>query len=289
VRRRGVPLSTWAELLPAARRARVQRLAVVGLVLALLATAVALAFGRTAVIRSYLPPDRTTILVLDVSSSIDSTTYRQIQHTLAQLAGSHDRVGLVLFSDIAYEALPPGTPARELKPLLRYFTPLKDKKPIPGYPSFTLAEQPFPVNPWADTFTGGTRISSGLVLARQVIADNHIARPLVLLVSDLATDYRDIPLTESLLRGYVRDRIPLQVVGLSPLPGDRSVFEHALGAGGGSVGDAAPVAPDEAPRVQTLADGFPKGLVVAALLLLLALAAYERLSVRIDPPREVER
>jgi hypothetical protein len=193
-----------------------------------------------------------------------------------------------VFSDIAYEALPPGTPARQLKPLLRYFTPLKNKKPIPGYPSFTLADLPFPVNPWAETFTGGTRISSGLLLARQVIADQHIARPLVMLVSDLATDYRDIPVTESLLRGYVRDRIPLKVVGLSPLPGDRSVFEHALRDGGGTVTDATPLAPDEAPRVRTLRDAFPTGLVVAVLVLLLALAAYERLSVRIDPPLREE-
>ena len=49
-----------------------------------------------------------------MSWSVSYDGYAQIEKTLSDLAGSGRRLGLVLFSDIAYEALPPGTQASEL-------------------------------------------------------------------------------------------------------------------------------------------------------------------------------
>ena len=60
--------------------------------------------------------------MLDVSASISADTYSRIGATLSSLARSGGRYGLVVFSDQAYEALPPGTPASDLRPLVRYFT-----------------------------------------------------------------------------------------------------------------------------------------------------------------------
>ena len=61
------------------------------------------------------------MLVLDVSRSIKPEANRTITDVLQQLIRSQSRLGLVAFSDIAYQLLPPGTPSRELRSLLRFF------------------------------------------------------------------------------------------------------------------------------------------------------------------------
>ncbi len=279
-----MPLARFGWARAEGRRTALVRAAIAAAVLGLAAAAVLLALGRREVQRSFIPPRASGIVLLDVSSSIDPTTFRQIEQTLAKLASTRDRFGLIFYSDVAYQALPPGTRALELKPLLRYFTPLKDAKPVPGYPSYTVADRPFPANPWTDAFTGGTQISSGLLLAREVIRAQHVVRPYVVLISDLADDYRDIPVLESLLGGYVRDRIPLRVVALSPSPGDLAVFQHALGHGLGRI-DQAPEPPvTQVPRVEALASGVPLALMVVAGLLLVALALHETWSARLPLP-----
>src|ERR1700759_5544889 len=73
--------------------------------------------------RRYLPAQAVGIVVLDVSSSVRPSTYYRIEQTLNSIAASKGRLGLVLFSDTAYEALPPGTPAAVLVPFLRFFAP----------------------------------------------------------------------------------------------------------------------------------------------------------------------
>src|SRR5581483_6418490 len=94
--------------------------------------------------------------------------YDQIERTLQDLAGSGRRIGLVLFSDIAYEALPPGTPASELRPYVRFFR-------ARGTP-----------NPWQEAFAGGTRIWSALDLAHRMLQRDHVGNGAVVLISDLA-------------------------------------------------------------------------------------------------------
>src|SRR5204862_7929182 len=106
-----------------------------------------------------LPAHSAAIVLLDVSASISADTYPRIGATLSSLSRSGGRYGLIVFSDQAYEALPPGTGARDLAPLVRYFT----LPPIHG----PGAAQTFPVNPWQRVFSAGTKISAGLELARQ--------------------------------------------------------------------------------------------------------------------------
>ena len=111
-RRRGAPASSSLTLADPARLA---------------ATVAAFLVAPRTPGRKFLPADTTGIVVLDVSSSVKPTTYFRIEQTLATIAATQSRLGLVLFSDVAYEAFPPGTAAAELKPLLRFFAPPTSK------------------------------------------------------------------------------------------------------------------------------------------------------------------
>jgi hypothetical protein len=166
-----------------------------------------------------LPSHADTIVVLDLSASISSDTFSRIGGTLAELSRSGGRIGLVLFSDQAYEAFPPGTPAADLAPFVRYFT--LPKQQTPGF------APTFPDNPWQSTFTGGTRISAGLDLAHQIALAGGGRAPVVL-VSDLDDDPGDLTRLASVLLAYRRDRVPVRIVGLNPSPGDVALFTRLL-------------------------------------------------------------
>ena len=71
-----------------------------------------------------------------------------------RLIADNASIGLVVFSDVPYELLPPGTPASELRPMLRLLVP-----PRLGPP----------VNPWSITFRAGTKVSAALQLARDML------------------------------------------------------------------------------------------------------------------------
>jgi hypothetical protein len=166
-----------------------------------------------------LPSHADTILVLDLSASISSDTFSRIGGTLAALSRSGSRLGLVVFSDQAYEAFPPGTPASDLAPFVRYFT--LPKQQAPGF------APTFPANPWQSTFTGGTRISAGLDLAH-VIALAGGRRATVVLVSDLDDDPGDLPRLASVLLAYRRDHVPVRIIGLAPSADNVALFMRLL-------------------------------------------------------------
>ena len=169
-----------------------------------------------------LPAHADTVLVLDLSASIDSDTFSGIGGTLAAFSRSDARVGLVCFSDEAYEALPPGTAAVDLAPLVRYFTPLPQKRA-----GFALS---YPRNPWEDTFSGGTRISAGMELAHEIAVSSR-RRPTVVLVSDLEDAPGDLARLANVLLAFRRDRVPVRIVGLDPSRVGRRFLSRAAGAG----------------------------------------------------------
>lgn len=257
---------------PALRRpARLTFLVRTGLAAVALGAAVAfLVLSRNPHTRTVvpLPHDASTIVVLDVSASISSDTYARIGGTLAALARSDAPIGLVVFSDSAYEALPPGVPASDLQPFVRYFT--LPKTPQSG------AAQSFPPNPWTASFSGGTRISSGLELAH-AIATAQAKRSTVVLVSDLDDDPNDVAALSVVTAAYQRDHVPIRVVGLNPSEQNVALFERLLG------GDV-PVA--QAPTLDQLAPHdvtpFPWTLLALALLAAAALAAREAWSPRLE-------
>jgi len=167
-----------------------------------------------------LPAHGQNVLVLDLSASISADTFSRIGGTLASFARSGKRFGLVIFSDQAYEAMPPGTPAADLAPFVRYFTLPKQR--VPGF------APTFPDNPWQSTFTGGTRISAGLELAHTIAVAGGGPPATVVLVSDLDDEPGDLPRLASVLLAYRRDQIPVRIVGLDPSSDNVALFDRLL-------------------------------------------------------------
>jgi hypothetical protein len=215
-----------------------------------------------------LPRDASTVLVLDVSASISTDTYSRIGGTLAAISRSGGRIGLVVFSDTAYEALPPGVAAADLAPFVRYFT-------LPAHTPAGFAPT-FPPNPWTNTFTAGTRISAGLELAHTIaLAQPH--RPAVVLISDLDDDPNDLAALAGVLAAYHRDDIPVRVIGLNASVQDVTLFQRLVGA---------PVPVAQAPTLDQVpphtVTALPAALLALAVAAALALALREAWSPRLE-------
>src|SRR5438093_2248688 len=122
-----IPIATTATMGPAVRRTLVLRIALGALLIALVVVATETGRSKAAAGRGLVPGGVGGMLVLDVSRSIKPDANRTITNVLQQLVDSHSRIGLVVFSDIAYEMLPPGSPSAELRPLLPYFRAVAPK------------------------------------------------------------------------------------------------------------------------------------------------------------------
>ena len=254
MRRPAIPLGDVGALVRPFRRTLVFRLALAAALAGTLAAAYVGA-DRTGKHTGLLPSGKSPIVAIDMSWSVSYDNYDQIERALRDLAGSGRRIGLVLFSDIAYEALPPGTRASELRPYLRFFR-------TRGTP-----------NPWQEAFAGGTRIWSALDLAHRMLERDHVPNGAVVLISDLADAPNDRALLAQTLSSYVSDRIPVKIVALDPTPEDAQLFERALAHGGGTVETLGPATRSAAtrrprPALQTT-------LVASALALALLLGLNE--------------
>jgi hypothetical protein len=254
-----VPLADARTFAARARRTRLAQRAAVAAV----ATAGALLLLAT--LRSeprpaaYVPPESSALVVLDVSASISSDTYARITATLDRLVASDVRYGLVLFSDTAYLALPPGSPAEELRPFTRFFR---------LGPRTQATEPALPRSPWTDQFSAGTRISTGLVLAHATIREERLENPAVLLLSDLDDDSADLPRLVEAVLALREAGIPLRVVGLNPAPEDEAFIRRLLPRRDDLVVADASFPPGEHPQARPVAP-----LAAAAALLALALGA----------------
>ncbi|HZS24963.1 MAG TPA: vWA domain-containing protein [Gaiellaceae bacterium] len=264
-----IPLADARSLRPAAR--------ITSAVL-LTAAAAAVALGIAFLLESRHPHTQTivplpahadTVLVLDLSASISSDTYSRIGGTLAALSRSGRRFGLVVFSDQAYEALPPGTPSADLAPFVRYFT-----LPPQRSPGFAPA---FPPNPWGVSgFSGGTRISAGMELAHRIAASGG-RHATVVLVSDLDDNPNDLTRLATVMLAFRRDHVPVRIVGLNPEPNDVALFQRLTQPA--PVVAEAPTLSQAPPQDRT---PFPWLLVALALALAAVLAAGALWAPRLD-------
>ena len=117
-----------------------------------------------------------------------------------------ERYGLVLFSDTAYLALPPGTAALELRSFARFFR-------VPPQRGGALPEPPR--SPWTDAFSAGTRISTGSSGHSRRSGQLGSSDPRSCSSATSTTTREDLArLTEAAL-AYRRAGIPLHVVGLN--------------------------------------------------------------------------
>ena len=259
-----IPSGELAAIEHATRRTRLLRV-LLGLAVLVSATAVVL-LGRGHEERvALLPPGSDGLVVLDLSASISSDTYARIGSTLDRLAGSGGRYGLIVFSDTAYLALPPGTPAAELRPFARRFD-------LPARASGAIA---VPTNPWSQSFSAGTKISGGLQLALDTIREERLGSPAVLLVSDLDDDVADRERLTGTALAFRRLGIPVRVVGLNPSPEDERYMERLLRR-------PADLSPATLPGEESDSGGAVRlSLVLAALAAAVALALRELLLTRL--------
>ena len=96
-----------------------------------------------------LPSGATTgCVVLDMSASISGPVYERVATTLRGIVNANQSICLVMFSDTAYELLPPNSPPGALLQFIPFFVPTR----------FYGGTPVFAQSPW-DQFSGGTRIS----------------------------------------------------------------------------------------------------------------------------------
>jgi hypothetical protein len=208
-----------------------------------------------------------SIVVIDLSASIGDRDYRGIRLALRRLIEDDAEIGLIVFSDVGYELLPPGSPASELRPLLRLLVP---------------RGRGAPRNPWAGTFRAGTRISLALQLARNLLVRDGIHNGSVLLISDLVTAPGDVPGLAATLGQLRRLSIEVRVVALSPLRQGREIFEGLLGKSA----LLAPTELEDPPQAWSSTEGqLPIRFLVLGGFLLAVLAAHEMLAGRLGLPR----
>src|SRR5919112_4317261 len=121
-----IPVADAAALRPAWLRTTVIRLTLALLLVVLLAAAFLAARTLEPAKAAFLPDNTTGIVVLDVSLSVTDPVFKRIHNAVQMLANGRRPVGMVAFSDVAYEMLPPGSPPEELRPTLRYWRPVEN-------------------------------------------------------------------------------------------------------------------------------------------------------------------
>jgi len=270
-RRGATRLGDLSELRPVAERTTLVR---VGLAVALAATLSGLVLlartagsGRAAVLPSGA---KTGVVLLDMSASVTGPAFERISTVVRGLVAANQSIGLVMFSDVAYELLPPNSPPNALQPFLRFFAPR----------SVTGGTPVFGQSPWSH-FSGGTRISSGLVAGARALRKAGVTHGSLLLLSDLNDSQED---TESLVAESIALRkahIPVRIVSLNASPTNVELFGRLFGENS--------FIPTQAFRtvsrhhVLPILGSSPWGLIAVGFVLVGLLAANERYNSRILP------
>ena len=267
--RSGVSSHDVAALRTVVSRTNAVRLVLAGAAVALLLAAGASAREPATSERALIPQDGVGVVVLDLSLSITDTDYDAIRATLRRIVAEEASIGLVVFSDVPYELLPPGTPAKELTPFLRLL----------------VAPRLGPVqNPWTQTFRAGTRISVALDLAKSILERDEIAAGSILLVSDLETAPDDVPALARSVAAIDQSGIRLRIVPLAPSSDALSLFGGLLEED--ALTDFAQQSPGaERPDAGSAGVELPTELLVLGALIFLFLAAHERFAGRLGLPR----
>jgi hypothetical protein len=279
-RSRGIPYSDPAALERPAQRTTILRVVLGVALCALLVAELALARREAPEQQGFVPQGTSGVVVLDLSESVFKGWFPQIQKAFTKIADAKDPAGLIIFSDTAYELLPPGAPGAELKKVARFFTPV-------NRPHFTWQAK-FINNPWRLTFRGGTKISAGLDLALDALERDRIKNGSVLLISDLDYHVFDLPRLTQALIDFRTAKIPLRIAALGPQPEDREFFA-------GFVGDDAFVDAARLGRAgvveqsQVLREEIPWLLMLVGGLLIVFVAANENWCARLSIPAVVGR
>lgn len=270
-RRGATRLGDLPHLTQPARRTTFVR---VGLALALAGTLTGLALlarsagsGRAAV----LPVGaKTGVIVADMSASVAGPTFERVATVVRGLVAANQAMGLVMFSDVAYELLPPNSPPSALEQFVRFFVPEKVQK---GQPLFGES-------PWSQ-FSGGTRISTGLVAGVNALRRAHVTHGALVLMSDLndAQDDREPLVAEAL--ALRKEHVPIRIVPLNASPQNVALFSQLFGSNVFVNVDA--FRHQGKNRVLPVSATSPWALLTVGLVFIGLLAANERLNSRLVP------
>jgi hypothetical protein len=275
LRRPSIPLADAGVLRRPVRRTLAVRLGLAVVLAGLLAACFVLARDLRARPSTYFATGG-GVVVADLSTSVEPSKYRRLSRVLTTLTETSQPMGLVVFSDVAYQMLPLGTKGEELRPMLRFFRP----PPTDTGRGRRSRGFGFLESPWSGSFRGGTRISHGLREARLALERAGVTGGSVLLVSDLDDSPFDLPaLTRELVR-FNREGIDLRVVPLFPGPDDRAFFERLAGRDAFVANDEL-LANTALEEHRTLAAAFPVALLAAVAVLLLLLAVNEHVGGRL--------
>ncbi len=245
--------------------ARVVRIVLALTIAALLGGAIVAASHAGRSRSTIVPQSQGNVLVIDLSKSILDTAFPTIGATLRRLIATDTPTGLIVFSDVPYELLPPGSPASTLVPILRYFTPVNGS---------------YPANPWGTSFRAGTRISSALELASQALARSAVERGSIVLVSDLQTAPSDVASLTQTLVTLRRQHVLVRAVPLGASDLSKEQFGSVLGPD--YLLPAPRAVADQTTRIhRTLEGQISVPLLLLSALLLVALAANERWCARL--------
>jgi hypothetical protein len=290
--RQAIPLSDAGELKRPARRLTVIRLLLAAGLVAALAGAFFFAQRPGEGERTIVKGADSGVVVLDLSASIGKPG-RQVTDPFEYLADTGQEFGLVIFSGRAYEMLPPGTSSAELRPIIRALVPFPDvclartdiqcppgtRRVVPDTKEGARIRR-LQVTPWDNKFRGGTEISKGLTMAREMLERHNMEEHGVLLISDLDNaQLDDTKLTQEVII-YRSEKIPLHIVAIAPFDDDRFFFERLLGKD--AFVKQADMTPGLDARRRAERAGVPEGLAGLALVLLVLLALNEHYCGRLS-------
>jgi hypothetical protein len=265
-RRTAVDSHDTRALRTASFRTRLVRLLLVVATLASLAAAAASARDLAVHPEGLLPTGTTGVVIVDLSLSIGEENLQDVRRALERVVDANEPIGFVVFSDVPYELLPPGTPAKELRPILRLLAPQNRR----------LA------HPWQESYRAGTRISEALELAGYMLRRDRISPGSILLLSDLDTAPDDFDKLARTLQS-LQQEVRVRVIPLSPSSEGFELFSGVLGPTAFTQpSELVTRAPDPASGIR---GGTPTGLLVFGALCFLALAAHERFGARLGLPR----
>jgi von Willebrand factor type A domain len=270
-----IPVADVESLRPMWIRTTLVRLVLAGLLILVLACAFLAARTLEPAKASFLPEGTSAIVVLDVSLSVTDPVFRRIHNALKMMSEGGQGVGLVVFSDVAYEMLPPGSPPEELKPMLRYF------KASGGQDPDVLV---YPISPWSAGFSAGTKISAGLEMADDILEREQIEKGSIVLVSDLDTASSDEAELSQVVANVKSKGIELRVVPLFAFEQDRTFFQRIIGEEN-LITPPQLAAQNRREAESTLFGASPSTLSLLGGLLLFLVAVNEWWGARVEVPR----
>jgi hypothetical protein len=270
-----IPVADVESLRPMWIRTTLVRLALACLLILVLALAFVSARVLEPAKASLLPEGTSAVVVLDVSLSVTDPVFRRIHNAIKMMSEGGQGVGLVVFSDVAYEMLPPGSAPEELKPMLRYFKARSVQNP-------DLAV--YPLSPWSAGFSAGTKISAGLEMADDVLEREKIENGSIVLVSDLDTAPSDEPGLSQVVANIQSKGIELRVVPLFAFEQDLTFFKQIVGKKN-LITPPQLAAQNRRKAESTLFGANPSMLSLLGGLVLFLLAVNEWWGARVEVPR----